>query len=101
MRDTLERLTEVEFNKLSKLINTNYGIKLPITKKVMLESRLRKRLKANSIDSFKEYVEYVFSDIGIKKELVHMIDVVSTNKTDFFIKPFRISIIYFDLFFGL
>jgi chemotaxis protein methyltransferase CheR len=87
MRDKLERLTEVDFNKLSKLINTNYGIKLPISKKLMIEGRLRKRLKANSIDTFNEYVEYVFSDIGIKKELVHMIDVVSTNKTDFFREP--------------
>ena len=82
--DTVQRMTEADFKKLSHLIFTNYGIKMPITKKVMLESRLRKRLQAIEIHSYKEYVDYVFSQDGIKNELVHMIDVVSTNKTDFY-----------------
>jgi len=83
----VHRMSTNEFNKLSKLINTNYGIKMPIKKKLMLESRLRKRLKATNINSFKEYVEYLFSEEGIRKELVNMIDVVSTNKTDFYREP--------------
>jgi chemotaxis protein methyltransferase CheR len=80
-------MSMTEFNKLSKLIYTNYGIKMPIEKKIMLESRLRKRLKANHMTSFKVYVNYLFSDKGIRNELVNMIDVVSTNKTDFYREP--------------
>lgn len=87
MQDELHRMSDTDFNKLSKLIYTNYGIKMPITKKVMLESRLRKRLKANEIESFKEYTDYLFSEKGIQNELVHMVDVVSTNKTDFYREP--------------
>lgn len=87
MKNDLDKMADVDFHKLSNLIYNNYGIKMPITKKVMLESRLRKRLKVNRISTFKEYVEFVFSDKGIQNELVHMIDVVSTNKTDFYREP--------------
>jgi chemotaxis protein methyltransferase CheR len=77
-------MTNTEFNKLSAFILNNYGIKLPIGKKTMLEGRLQKRLRVLNIPSFKKYVEYVFSADGQRMELIHMIDVVTTNKTDFF-----------------
>ncbi len=77
-------MTTLEFNKLSGFILNNYGIKLPIAKKTMLEGRLQKRLRALNLTSFKDYCDYVFSNEGQQLELVHMIDVVTTNKTDFF-----------------
>jgi len=54
---------------------------------VMLQSRLQKRLRELKITTFKEYADFVFSDDGQKKELIHMLDVVSTNKTDFYREP--------------
>lgn len=77
-------LTDAEFNKLSEFINREYGIKLPPIKKVMLQSRLQKRLRTLNMSTFKEYISYVFSKQGQAEEVVHMIDMVSTNKTDFF-----------------
>ena len=50
------KLTEVQFNKLSNFIYTNYGIKMPPIKKVMLQSRLHKRLKILRIDNFNQYI---------------------------------------------
>jgi chemotaxis protein methyltransferase CheR len=50
----------------------------------MLEARIRKRLNVLKMKSFREYCDYVFSPEGMKNEIVHMIDVVTTNKTDFF-----------------
>lgn len=78
------KMTNSEFNRLSSFILNNYGIKLPIAKKTMLEGRLQKRLRALNISSFREYCEYVFSPEGRQIELIHMIDVITTNKTDFF-----------------
>lgn len=78
------RMTESEFQKLSTFIYKEYGIKMPPAKKTMLQSRLHKRLRALNMSSFKDYIEFVFSKEGMERELVHMIDVVSTNKTDFF-----------------
>lgn len=77
-------LKEHEFKKLSQFIMTEYGIKMPFEKRVMLQSRLQKRLKALNIDNFKDYIDYLFSPHGMSEEVIHMMDVVSTNKTDFF-----------------
>jgi chemotaxis protein methyltransferase CheR len=78
------QLSEYDFSRLSKFITKEFGIKLPPVKKVMLQSRIQKRLRTLGITSYKDYVDYVFSHEGTKSELIHMIDVVTTNKTDFF-----------------
>ncbi len=96
---SLDRLNEIfkaklsneDFDRLSNFIYSEYGIKMPPIKKVMLQSRLQKRLRDLNIVSFKDYVDFVFSKEGQDNEVIHMIDVVSTNKTDFFREP-----IHFD-----
>ncbi len=80
------QLTDKEFDMLSSYIYNEYGIKMPPVKKVMLQSRLQKRLRQLSIPTFKDYCDYVFSPQG-SEEVIHMMDVVSTNKTDFFREP--------------
>jgi chemotaxis protein methyltransferase CheR len=77
-------LTDKDFERLSLFIYNNYGIKLPLNKKIMLQSRLKSRLKENNIATFKEYCEFVLSGRGGEAEIINMIDVVSTNKTDFY-----------------
>jgi len=77
-------LSTKQFKILSRIIQEQFGIQMPPEKKVMLESRLRKRLKALDMHDFKTYFDYLFSDEGQSVELIHMIDVVTTNKTDFF-----------------
>lgn len=80
-------LSNDDFARLSSFIFTHYGIKMPPVKKIMLQSRLQKRLRELNISSFKEYVDFVFSEQGMEDEVIQMIDVVSTNKTDFFREP--------------
>jgi chemotaxis protein methyltransferase CheR len=53
----------------------------------MLESRLQKRLSVLCMPSFKAYCDFVFSPQGQQEELIHMVDLVTTNKTDFFREP--------------
>lgn len=84
---SLARLTETEFQHLSSLVYNECGINLPASKKIMLESRLNKRLRALRISSFHEYIPLLTSPEGMTSELIHMIDVVTTNKTDFFREP--------------
>jgi len=74
------------FRHLSGFIQGHCGIKMPPVKKQMLEGRLRKRLRALNVSSFESYCEYVFKT-GAETELIHMIDAVTTNKTDFFREP--------------
>jgi len=53
----------------------------------MLELRVKRRLRSLHLDSFAEYCEYLFEGHSHEEEIVHLIDVVSTNKTDFFREP--------------
>lgn len=80
-------ISEADFNRFSRLIYDQCGIKMPAHKKSMLEARLRKRLRALRMESYEEYRDFLFSDEGMQHELVNMIDVVTTNKTDFFREP--------------
>ncbi|KPK02404.1 MAG: chemotaxis protein CheR [Nitrospira bacterium SG8_35_4] len=80
-------LSDRDFDRLSEFIHTECGIKMPPSKKIMLQARLQKRLRKLSMTSMSEYCSYLFSPAGIENELIHMIDVVTTNKTDFFREP--------------
>jgi len=77
-------LTQKEFLRLSSFIHTEFGIKMPPAKKILIESRLQKRLKRLGIGTFKEYCDYLFSSEGQRDEVPHFISQITTNKTDFF-----------------
>jgi len=80
-------LSQNEFSQLSKFIYEHWGIHLPPTKRQLLEGRLRKRLLALQMDTFQEYCTYLFSPEGISSEAPCMIDLVTTNKTEFLREP--------------
>jgi chemotaxis protein methyltransferase CheR len=77
-------MSDEDFGKLSSFVYEELGIKMPYAKKIMLQSRLQKRLADLKIGSFKDYIEFVFSKEGQEREMIEMIDLITTNKTDFF-----------------
>jgi chemotaxis protein methyltransferase CheR len=81
------QLRDREFEMLSAFIYEHCGIRYPPAKRVTLEGRLRKRLRALSLDSFAEYCPRVIGPTASPDEIVRMIDEVTTNKTDFFREP--------------
>jgi chemotaxis protein methyltransferase CheR len=85
----LERasMSEKEFRRFSDFVQNEVGIKMPPSKKTMLEARLQKRLRVLKIKTFQEYCDFVFNQNGLDSEIVHFIDAVTTNKTDFFREP--------------
>lgn len=87
-------LSNEDFKRLSTFIFREYGIKMPEVKRTMLQSRLHKRLRELNISNYKEYVDFVFSKEGQDNEVIHMIDVVSTNKTDFFREPVHFDFLH-------
>lgn len=82
-----DRLSKRNFEALSKFIYSYSGIKMPLSKSTMLEGRLRRRLRVTGIATFDDYCDYLFNQGGIEHESVYLIDVVTTNKTDFFREP--------------
>lgn len=81
------KMSDSDFNKFSKLIKGEFGIKMPLTKKTMLEARLQKRLRSLGFDNHAQYCDFLFSPGGFERELTQLIDVVTTNTTDFFREP--------------
>ena len=79
-------LSDEEFYRYQRLIYDAVGINFTDNKKQLLVSRLRKRLEANNIDSYAEYRKFV-TDPKNEAEFVQMLNVISTNKTDFFREP--------------
>ena len=82
-----DNLTQRDFRQLSSFIYDYCGIKMPDTKRTMLEGRLRKRLRATGHATFSDYCRFLFRDGGMESESIFLIDVVTTNKTDFFREP--------------
>ncbi|MEO8596925.1 MAG: protein-glutamate O-methyltransferase [Candidatus Solibacter sp.] len=79
-----EALTNRDFDRLRRLIYEESGINLSGEKKTMIETRLKRRLQTLNFAGYGEYCEHLFTTDGRQKELVGLIDAVTTNKTDFF-----------------
>jgi chemotaxis protein methyltransferase CheR len=80
-------LSENDFQAFSRYIFTQYGIKMPPVKRIMLQGRLLKRIRELNMNSYSEYKEYFFSKEGQERELLNFLNVVTTNKTDFYREP--------------
>jgi chemotaxis protein methyltransferase CheR len=85
MTTSADSLSSRDLNRLCRLIYEQSGITLGAEKQIMLEGRLKRRVTALKLSSYQEYCDYLFDgnhhDV---EEMVHLIDAVSTNKTDFF-----------------
>jgi chemotaxis protein methyltransferase CheR len=79
-----ENISNADFGRLRRLIYEQSGINLGSDKKTMLELRIKRRLRSLNLTSYAQYCEYLFARHSQKEEIVHLIDVVTTNKTDFF-----------------
>ncbi len=84
-------LSEKDFTAFSNFIYSEFGIKMPPVKRVMLQGRLLKRIRQLNMKSYSQYKDYLFSKEGQKEEIFNFLNVVTTNKTDFYREP-----IHFD-----
>jgi chemotaxis protein methyltransferase CheR len=82
-----DQLSGRDFARLTSFIYAEAGICLGPEKKTMLEGRLKQRLRELHIESYGHYCEYLLGADGLRDEKTSFIDVVTTNKTDFFREP--------------
>ncbi len=79
-------ISDIAFEKISKLMHRLCGLNLHDGKREMVRARLMKRLRALEIKSFEQYMKYVEQDRS-NLELSIMVDMLTTNKTNFFREP--------------
>jgi len=77
-------LSEKDRLELSRFIELTYGIKMPVQKKELLQSRLQKRALNLGYPTIRQYMDFLFSPAGRDSELDHFAAIVSTHKTEFF-----------------
>ncbi len=82
-----DQISERNFARLAALIQDYCGIKMPQGKRTMLAVRLRRRVAALKLADLDAYCDRLFAAGGLETVLVHLINAVSTNKTDFFREP--------------
>ena len=79
-------ITKQEYERIRTLLYDESGISLGDTKQSLVVSRLTKRLRDLQMEDFSSYYEYVTRDES-GEEFTRMLDLLSTNKTDFFREP--------------
>jgi len=82
-----DHLDPRDFRRLASFIEDYSGIMMPATKLTMVEGRLRRRVRATGLGNLKQYCDYLFNRNGMADEVIHLIDAVTTNKTEFFREP--------------
>ena len=80
-------LNNRELERVSNFIGAEIGIQLPSSKHTLVEGRLRKRLRTLGFADFKSYLDHALDGAESESERLHLIDAITTNKTDFFREP--------------
>ncbi|HPB80862.1 MAG TPA: protein-glutamate O-methyltransferase CheR [Spirochaetota bacterium] len=78
----ITELNEKDFNLFREVIYRESGINLSPMKKALVQSRLMRRMRELQIRDFNEYYEYLNENYD--DERIHLINCITTNKTDFF-----------------
>ena len=76
-------LSTKNFTEISKIVYQNTGIVLKDHKRSLVISRISRRLRALGLNSFDAYLAHLDSN-SAEAEFPHLINSITTNKTDFF-----------------
>ena len=82
-----DRLQPGDHRRVAEFVGAQAGIQLPEHKRSLIETRLRRRVKATGHATFRAYLDFALSPAGRDGEQVLLIDELTTNKTDFFREP--------------
>ena len=75
-------LTDEEFQHFRDVVYRETGINMSEMKRALLQSRLQRRLRVLNLPDYGSYRRWF--DAHYDEELMHFINAVTTNKTDFF-----------------
>lgn len=81
------RISPRAFARIAQFIEGHAGIKMPATKKLLVEGRLMRCVRASAFDSIDAYCEFILSDAATEADVRELVNALTTNKTDFFREP--------------
>lgn len=83
-------LSAASFSRIARFVTGELGIKMPDSKLTMVQSRLLRRVRDLRLKSLDEYADYFFASAN-QEEREHLINAITTNKTDFLREPEHFS----------
>lgn len=86
-------IAESYHDRFSGLIFEKTGIRLPPGKRLMIEGRLKRRVIHLGLRDTEDYFAHIFDKGGLAEELPELIDLMTTNKTDFFREPAHFTLL--------
>jgi len=99
--DTPAMITDEEFELIQNTIYQEAGIFLNDSKRVLVCSRLAKRLRALGLASYLDYLDYVLVRDSNGIELQEMVNCLTTNKTEFYREPHHFEYLNHEVLPGL
>lgn len=87
-------LDDHDFNRLREIVHQVVGISLSENKKMLIVSRLSKRLRVLKLEDFGQYIAYLEDPRNTDQEVVELTNCITTNKTDFFREPHHFAFIF-------
>jgi len=82
--DSTPKLSDRDFRKIQEYVYEHTGIHLPESKRLLVLSRLSKRVRNLGYNSFGDYLEHLFKQGIQSSENTYFINKITTNKTDFY-----------------
>ncbi len=78
-------MTQDQFKRIATFMEKTTGIKMPDSKRTMIQARLSNRLKVLGFENYSQYIDYAFAtNECANEEIIMMIDLLTTNLTHFF-----------------
>jgi len=91
-------ISEKEFQLFQEIIHRETGIHLSNKKKKLIVARLTKRLRVLDLQNFTQYYEYLKDSSDADKEIVNLVNRITTNKTNFFREKHHFDFLARELF---
>jgi chemotaxis protein methyltransferase CheR len=83
---TSDHFAPADYVRFTNLVYQTCGIQLNASKQLMVETRLRKRLKETGAGTYRNYCKLLAQEDS-HEELILLIDAITTNKTEVFREP--------------
>ncbi len=80
------------FKEFTKIIYDTSGIALSDNKEALVNARVAKRMRALGYSDHELYLKYVLSNSN-DEEIVHLLDAISTNVTNFYREPHHFELL--------
>jgi chemotaxis protein methyltransferase CheR len=93
--------SDQEFHQLREVIQNELGIAIAPAKRVMVETRVRKRVRALGMESLSQYCRFILNGQSRTQEWPYLIDAITTHKTDFFREPVHFEYLIRDAVSGM